>query len=233
MTISFYDWLGVETASAQAEFRTIPVIARTLAEGVERGLYLDFLGSAYHHVRYTCPLLGLALSRCEREDGAFRAGLLDYLEEEKGHEDWILEDIAALGGDRQRVETGPSPFPVRMMIAYATYAIEHLSPYALLGMVFVLEGSSVALARAAAGAIEQRVGSGEGGAGSGFRYLTSHGHLDESHLDHLARLLDKIDRPDRRILIAQAAQDFFRLYGDIFRALGSSPVAAQESSHVA
>ena len=217
MPPSFYDQLVGDTAAECNAFMAIPLIRRTVAQGVSRALYLDFLASAYHHVKHTCPLLGLALSRCGDDDGHYRVGLLAYLDEEKGHEEWILDDIAALGGDREAVRAALAPFPVRMMVAYGNYAIEHLSPYALLGMVHVLEGMSVALARAAAGSImtslDLPANSG------GFSYLTSHGHLDEEHVALFARLLDQIDSPDHRTLVIQAARDFYRLYGDIFREL--------------
>jgi len=217
MSPSFYDQLVHETAADEAGFRAIPIILRAVTFGVERDLYVEFLASAYYHVRHTCPLLGLALSRCDLDDSAYRAGLLAYLDEEKGHEDWILDDIRALGGDADRVRRTLAPLAVRVMVAYANYAIEHISPYALLGMVHVLEGMSVALARAAAGAIGATL-AGDFQTG-GFSYLNSHGHLDESHVELFAKLLDQIDTPDRRAVVMQAAKDFYRLYGDVFRAL--------------
>lgn len=217
MSRSFYEQLVGDTAAECGAFMAIPLIRRTIAQGVDRALYLDFLASAYHHVKHTCPLLGLALSRCGEDDGDYRAGLLAYLDEEKGHEDWILDDIRALGGDADRVRRTLAPLAVRVMVAYANYAIEHISPYALLGMVHVLEGMSVALARAAAGAIGATL-AGDFQTG-GFSYLNSHGHLDESHVELFAKLLDQIDTPDRRAVVMQAAKDFYRLYGDVFRAL--------------
>lgn len=217
MSLSFYDQIVGETAVEQEKFRAIPLILRAVTLGVDRDLYLNFLASAYHHVRHTCPLLGLALSRCGEADTPLRAGLLAYLDEEKGHEAWILDDIRALGGDAETVRRILPPFPVRMMVAYANHAIERISPYAMLGMVHVLEGMSVVLARAAACAI--LAGLEVDPAQGGFRYLTSHGQLDESHVVLFAQLLDQIDAPDRRAVVIQAAKDFYQLYGDMFRAL--------------
>ena len=227
MSLSFHQQLVQQTAADEAAFRAIPVILRAVTLGVDRDLYVDFLASAYHHVRHTCPLLGLALSRCDLDDAAYRAGLLAYLDEEKGHEEWILDDIRALGGDADRVRQTLAPLAVRVMVAYANYAIEHISPYALLGMVHVLEGMSVALARAAAGAIGATLAA-DSQAG-GFSYLNSHGHLDESHVELFAKLLDQIDTPDRREVVIQAAKDFYRLYGDVFRALAPN----SETRHAA
>lgn len=224
---SFHDRLLAETTRRRAAFVAIPVISDTLERGVDLALYLDFLASAYHHVRHTCPLLGLALSHCGPDDAVYRAGLLHYLEEEKGHEEWILDDIAALGGNRAAVARTVPPLAVRTMVAYAYFAIERVSPYALLGMVHVLEGMSVALARAAAGAI--REGLNLSGGSGGFSYLNSHGLLDEEHVDQFAKLLEGIDSPARRAVVIQAAKDFYQLYGDVFRALSGT----KEISHAA
>jgi heme oxygenase len=217
MTVPFYDQLFCDTSAERAAFCAIPVIARAVTSGVDKPLYLAFLASAYHHVRHTCPLLGLALSRCQVTDEPYRAGLLAYLEEEKGHETWILDDIAALGGDRQHVAHSLAPFAARQLVAYGYFVVEHVSPYALLGMVHVLEGMSVALAQEGASAIQRCLG--VDAASGGFRYLTSHGHLDASHVDEFARLLDRIDTAGRRAVVIQAARDVYRLYGDVFRDL--------------
>lgn len=227
MTASFYEQLRADTAEAEEAFRTIPLIRTAISAGVDLPLYLSFLGSAYHHVRHTCPLMGLALSRCGADDVALREGLMDYIEEEKGHEAWILDDIEALGGDRARAAASLAPFAVRMMVAYANFAIERISPYALLGMVHVLEGMSVALARAAAEAIMRSIRPQV--ARGGFSYLISHGTLDVDHIEQFAALLDRVDTPERRAIVIQAARDFYQLYGDVFRSLArlaEHPVAA-------
>ena len=221
MSSSFYDQLVQNTAAEREVFMTIPLIRQAVTHGVTRELYLNFLVNAYHHVKHTCPLLGLALSRCGEQDGTYRANLLAYLDEEKGHEEWILDDITALGGDQDAVRLALAPFPVRMMVAYANFAIERLSPYALLGMVHVLEGMSVTLARAAAASIGNSLGISldAENRSPGFSYLTSHGHLDEEHVAMFVRLLEQIDSPEHQCAVIQAAKDFYRLYGDIFREL--------------
>jgi heme oxygenase len=219
MTVSFYEQLNQETAAERMDFQSIPVIRRALAEGAGRELYLAFLNSAYHHVKYTCPLLGRALSLLGEDDRAYRAGLVAYIDEEKGHEEWILDDIEALGGDAQASRLALAPLAVRVMIAYAYYAIDHLSPYALLGMVHVLEGMSVALACAAAASIKAGLGIGAKEGGGGFSYLTSHGDLDQDHVRSFADLLADIDSPQRRVVVIQAARVFYTLYGDVFRSL--------------
>jgi len=45
----------------------------------------------------------LAAARCGPEDHLYQSALFEYIEEERGHELWILADIHALGGDPEQV----------------------------------------------------------------------------------------------------------------------------------
>ncbi|GAB6052834.1 iron-containing redox enzyme family protein [Magnetospira thiophila] len=219
--MSFYEQLKLSTAAEARAFQSIPLIRRTIDEGVSLPLYLDFLAQAYHHVRHTCPLLALALSRLQSEDAAYRAALLAYLEEEKGHEQWILADIAALGGDADTVRRGEGRLPCRTMVSHAYYLTDRVDPYGLLGMVHVLEGMSVMLATTAAQAIRARFAqSGITKATGGFSYLMSHGALDQEHVQMFAGLLDGLNDPRKQDRIVAAAIDFYQLYGAIFEDLG-------------
>ena len=213
--LSFYDALLAETSAERNHFMSIPLIADAVANGVGRDLYLSFLNSAYHHVRYTVPLLQAALKACGADDGAMAVGLEEYVREEIGHDEWILEDIAALGGDPEATRHARPPLPVRVLVAHAFHLIAEEGPYSLLGMVHVLEGMSVALAIRAAESIRARLGGGE----RGFSYLTSPGGLDVGHVEAFARLLDAVDRPARRATVIAAAKEFYALYGNVFRAL--------------
>ena len=80
------------------------MIAQACDRGVTRAAYVDYLSQAYHHVRHTCPLLALAASRCDDGQAGYREALFDYIAEERGHEAWILQDIADLGGDAAAVK---------------------------------------------------------------------------------------------------------------------------------
>ncbi len=225
--MTFYDTLVSATTPERTAFTQIPILRAALADGVDPALYLAFLDSAYHHVRYTVPLMQAALAKCGPEDDALADGLREYIVEETGHEAWILDDIAALGGDRAATRDGRPPLAVRAMVAMAYHLVAEEGPYALLGMVHVLEGMSVALADKAAEAIKRRVAPGTEG---GFSYLISHGGLDISHVKGFADLLDAIDTPERRATVIAAAREFYVLYGNIFRGIAAQ---AEEASHAA
>ena len=174
-------------------------------------MYLAFLGEAYHHVKHTFPLLALAASLTR--DGYYRNALAEYMKEELGHEEWILDDIAKLGGDAAAVRAAGPRLPCRVMVAQAYYAVQCESPYAMLGMVHVLEGLSVMLADRLADTLKSRFTL---TSDDGFSYLRSHGALDVEHTRMFAELIDGFS--DRAIvdIVIEYARVFYALYGAIF-----------------
>ena len=223
MKPSLYDRLLHDTRIERETFLSIPLVLEATERGVSRDLYLAFLAEAYHHVKHTWPLLALAAARCGEADEAYREALYHYLGEERGHEKWILDDIRALGGDAEAVRAGVACVPCQALVAYAYYAIEHVSPYAMLGMAHVLEGMSARLATKAAGAILGRFSvaapSANDAMPAGFSYLSSHGSLDQEHVRFFEDLVNGITDEDAQNAILSTAKVVYRLYGDVFREL--------------
>jgi pyrroloquinoline quinone (PQQ) biosynthesis protein C len=213
--MSFYDRLITRTAAEREGFQAIPLIHQALGGGVTQVTYLDFLAQAYHHVRHTFPLLASAAARTT--DMSYQKALLSYMNEERGHDEWILDDIHALGGDAEGVRNGKAGGACQLMVAYSYYAVEHISPYALLGSVHVLEGMSAALATHAANAIQKSLGVRQDG---GFSYLRSHGQLDVQHVELFKSLVNEIADPRAFDIVLNSVRMFYKLYGDIFRELG-------------
>jgi len=220
--MTFFDRLCAKTQAERADFQSISVIKTAVNQGVTVDLYGQYLTQAYHHVRFTVPLLQHALDNCDVGDEAYANALAEYIEEETGHDEWILDDIKALGLDAEAVRHGRGSLACRVMISHAYALIEHQSPYALLGMVHVLEGMSVELAEQAAGAI--RLGFEHAGFGDtppdAFSYLTSHGALDVEHVQFFENLVNTITNSEIQNLIVMSAKDFYILFGNMFRALG-------------
>ena len=210
----FYEQLTDATKEARTELLAAPIIADCLQGRVTRDSYLAFLGQAFHHVRHTTPLLMNLGGRLPERQAWMRKAVAEYIDEEIGHEEWILNDIAAAGGDAEMVRASQPDLPAEIMVAYAYDLINRRNPAGFFGMVFVLEGTSVALALTAADRIQQALGLPD----KAFSYLRSHGTLDQEHTQHLARLLDKMTADDQAEVI-HCARVFFKLYGDVFRAL--------------
>ncbi len=215
--MGFYDELIARTNAEREGFQCIPIIRAVLADGgVTRGMYLDFLTQAYHHVKHTFPLLASAAAHTT--DAAYQRALLAYMNEERGHDEWILDDIRAIGGDAEAVRNGRPGTACELMVAYSYYVIEHVSPFALLGSVHVLEGMSVTLAHGAASAIQATLGVRHE---KGFSYLRSHGTLDIEHVAFFRGVVDGFADAEIREIVVHSSKMFYKLYGDIFRELGT------------
>ena len=214
--MSFYDRLMAETSKDRDEFLSIPIVQHAIRNGAPRSLYIDFLAEAYHHVKHTFPLLALAASRTT--DERYQDALVEYMEEERGHEKWILDDIRAVGGNPDAVRAGAPGLPCQIMVGYAYYAIERISPYAFLGSVHVLEGMSVLLADKLADALKKSLSL---ESDTGFTYLRTHGSLDTDHVAFFRSLVDGFENLDTQSVIIANARIFYRLYGAIFHELGA------------
>jgi len=82
-------------------------------------------------------------------------------------------------------------------------------------MVFVLEGTSIALATQAAESIKRKNKLGN----EAFSYLNSHGSLDIEHVAFFENLMNKVTNQDDKDVIVHCAKVFYKLYGDIFRSI--------------
>lgn len=209
--LPFFDPLVAETREAQARFAMVPQLQAGLTGRISRADYIEYLTQAYHHVRHTVPLMREARARLAHRPELV-AALDEYIEEEVGHEEWILDDIAAAGGDREAA-AGSEPAPATAaMVAHAYRTIRTGNPAAFFGMVYVLEGTSILMANAGARAVQTALGLPPGA----FRYLTSHGALDQQHMKFFERLMNRIDDPGDQDAIIAMARDMFRLFGDLF-----------------
>jgi pyrroloquinoline quinone (PQQ) biosynthesis protein C len=215
--MSFYTRLLRETADERAALIATPIIQGCLRGEVSLPSYRAFLTQAFHHVRHTVPLLQACRDRVRGEPGHvwLAAPLEEYIEEEQGHDEWILDDLVACGADRETVRRSAPGHATEVMVAFAYDTIARRNPLGFLGMVHVLEGSSVALALMAADRIQARLGLPD----AAFSYLRSHGTLDQEHTAHFERLMDRIDDAADQAAIVHGARAFYRLYGDVFRSL--------------
>ncbi|GAB3740385.1 iron-containing redox enzyme family protein [Silanimonas algicola] len=218
----FHARLIAETAEARAAFQTLPILGEAVQGRVSREDYIAFLIQAYHHVRHTTPLLMACGSRLPARLEWLREAIAEYIEEEVGHQEWILDDLETLGVSRAAVlEAGPSP-ATELMVAYAYDTIHRGNPVGFFGMVLVLEGTSVALATRAADVIETTLGLPK----KAFRYLRSHGSLDVEHTGFYEGLMDRLHEPSDQAAVMHAARMFYGLYGAVFQGLRNAPSLA-------
>ena len=227
--MSFHDELLAATGAERADLLDIAFIRDGAAGRLTRDDYVAFLTEAYHHVKHTLPLLMACGARLPARLEWLRREMTEYVKEETGHQDWILNDIAACGGDAGAVRDGEPGFAAEMLVSYAYDVIARGNPAAFLGMVLVLEGTSTSVACRAAEALARSLGL----PSAAFTYLNSHGTLDIGHMNFFATLVDRLQDPADQAAIVHAAKRFYRLYGDVFRGLDARRASAQRVKEAA
>jgi thiaminase len=223
--MSFYESLQEQTQAEREYLLAAPIFAEVLAGRISLDSYVAFLGQAYHHVKHTVPLLMACGARLPERLEWLRGAIAEYIEEEYGHQEWILNDIRACGADAEAVRSATPNLPTELMVSYVYDRIARDNPVSFFGMVNVLEGTSIALATQAAGIIQDRLQL----PAQAFSYLTSHGSLDISHVEFFKTLMDRLDDPADQAAVVHTARVVYRLYGDMFRSL---PLP-RESQHAA
>ena len=218
----FFDRLLAETESVREDLLSIPFIQYGRRGELSLASYRAFLAQAYHHVKHTTPLLMACGARVPQDKEWLRDAMAEYIKEEVGHQEWILNDIRACGGDPEIVRADRPGDAAELMVAYAYHTIDRGNPIGFLGMVLVLEGTSIRLATEAATNLRQKLSLPP----QAFSYLMSHGALDVSHMDFYRGLVNRLQDEDDREAVIYCASRFYRLYGDVFRALPLSLNAA-------
>ncbi|MBU1293616.1 MAG: iron-containing redox enzyme family protein [Gammaproteobacteria bacterium] len=220
--MTLYQRLQQETLAERQYLVTSPIIQRCFHGQITLENYIDFLTQAYHHVKHTVPLLMAVGSRLSEEKEWLREAVGEYIEEEMGHQEWILNDIAACGADKETVRRSLPAAATELMVAYAYDAVNRINPLRFFGMVFVLEGTSIALADNAAEQIKNKLDL----PANAFSYLRSHGSLDQEHIVFFENLMNKITDKNEQDQIIHSAKMFFKLYANIFRELDSTTAQA-------
>ncbi|MFJ5631942.1 iron-containing redox enzyme family protein [Streptomyces goshikiensis] len=183
-----------------------------------RQRYLRYLAAMHPLVRASVPLLERAAERCAELDdpGARRlaAYYTRHAEEERDHDTWLLEDLAAAGGGPAAV-----PHPVVVELAGAQYyRIEHEHPVTLLGYMAVLEGN------APGPRLADRLAEATGLPDGAFRTVREHAELDGGHLDDLHRVLDELaPAPARQTAVSVSALHTANLLTRLFLSLAADP----------
>jgi pyrroloquinoline quinone (PQQ) biosynthesis protein C len=213
--MSFFITLVEMTDASRRDLELIPKVHSMMNHGLTLAEYRGFLHDLYHIVWHFCPVMSAAAARCDDHFRDVRYDLYERIEEEKGHDSWVLEDIEALGGDVRAVrETPPSP-PAQAMIAFNYYASDRVHPCSVLGMLYMLEVVSSVYGGRVSDSIARAIGRNvEDG---GFKFLSSHATMDLDHMAKLNRLVKTIDDAGAQNAIVNATRVNFHQFGQLFR----------------
>ncbi|WP_163836182.1 TenA family transcriptional regulator [Spartinivicinus ruber] len=218
--MGFYAQLQDATEAARQHMLSAPVFSAAPSGNVLLETYTYFLSQAYHHVKHTVPLLMACGAKLGPRYPELQQAIAEYIEEEIGHQEWILSDIAACGKPTEFIRNGEPDAPIELMVAFLYDAIQRGNPHSLFGMVQVLEGTSINKANDMADAFQTALGLPD----QAFSYLRSHGKLDEDHWKFFTSLMNKITDPVDQKAIMHSAVRVYQLYGQMLYSLPLSSV---------
>jgi pyrroloquinoline quinone (PQQ) biosynthesis protein C len=212
--MSFFITLVENSDASRRDIETSPKVQSMMHKGLTLAEYRAFLHDLYHIVWHFCPIMATAAARCDDRLRDIRYELYERIEEEKGHENWVLEDIGSVGGDVARAASMAPSAPVQAMIGFNYYAAERVHPCSVLGMLYVLEVIASVYGGKVADSIARAIGR-EPGAG-GFRFLSSHATMDADHMAKLNVLLKTITDPAAQAAIIDSTRVNFHQFGQLF-----------------
>jgi len=157
-----------------------------------RSWFREYLITAHSIIRSSVPLMRAAHLQCssvlDKQDLLIK--LQDYfkshINEERGHDDWILEDLEVIGIPRCECLERKPPQIVAELVGTQYYWIYHWHPVSLLGYISFLEGNPprdewIRHLRKTTEYPE-----------AAFRTIVMHSELDPCHRDDLDELLDTL-----------------------------------------
>lgn len=224
--MSFYNQLLEQTESGKQYLLSAPIIEEVFARRFNLHTYLAFLNQAFHHVQHTAPLLATAKKHLTSEQQWVLPTLEEYIEEEAGHEVWILDDIEACGFDRNQFWHGSAPYHSEIMISFLYDYVTRVNAMGIFGMVLVLEGTSSSLAPAVAAIVQDELKLPD----TAMSYLTTHGELDQDHIQFFEKTMNQITGIEDQQAIIHVANRVYQLYGDVYRAIPTEAGLLEEAA---
>ncbi len=174
----------------------LPVMGTSAAEFWNHpqldSLYRELLIVQHSIIRASVPLMQFAESeaRARSDDCPTAGAVAQYLEqhitEERGHDDWLLEDLEFLGVRREEVLARMPDSNIASLVGAQYYWSRHHHPLSVLGYIAVLEGSPISMGFLET--IMKRTGYSR----AAFRTYFKHAALDPGHSAELDRALDSM-----------------------------------------
>jgi pyrroloquinoline quinone (PQQ) biosynthesis protein C len=215
--MTLFERLKAESAEELEKFARLPLIGALVSGTVGRERYKGFLNDLYHVVWHFCPAMAAAAARCSDSFASTRYFYYEHIEEEKGHEIWVLEDCEAVGGADfvQAVKSGRPCKEVQGLIGFNYSISEREHPCGVLGMVYVLEAIASRLAGRAGMGVAKALNL-QLDPPVGVKFLSTHGPMDAGHLDELEKVMAGIKDERTADVVSNACRVNFHLFSAAF-----------------
>ena len=187
-----------------------------VATGMNVKRYRRLLVELYHVVWHFNPISAAAASRLSDKHKRVRYFLYDHMHEEAGHEEWVLNDLEAIGVGREQARAEVPSTITKALCGYNYWTADRGPPCASLGMMYSLEViASVYGGTFASAMTEALLLEGD----KGISFISSHASMDTEHLRELKDVLNTIEDDDAREGIIESTSVNFHHFTRMFEAV--------------
>lgn len=178
--------------------------------------YQILLCELYHIVWHFNPICAAAASRITDENANVRYFLYRHMHEESGHEQWVLNDLDAVGVGREKVAAHAPSSHVLALVGFNYWASDRRHPCSILGMMYVLE----VIAAVYGGPFSVAIKEGlllQGERGTSF--LSAHASLDAVHMAEIRDVLNQVSSAEAQKAIVESVRVNFLQITSVFAAV--------------
>lgn len=216
----FFGELIQHTDEDRRGFETHPVVIQAVAEGMSLQRYQRLLLELFHVVWHFNPVCAEAAARMGRPDDEglqpLRHFLYRHMHEETGHEDWVLNDLTAIGVPAAQARQHAPSAHTLALVGYNHWAASRLHPCSVLGMLYALEVIASVYGGPFANAIRESLLL-QGDAGVSF--IDSHSTMDAQHMAELRTVLNLVPEGEARAAVLQSVRVNFHHFTRIVEAI--------------
>ena len=187
--LPFFADLVTRTDEDRRAFETHPAVVDAVAKGMSVERYRALLLELYHVVWHFNPVCAAAASRLSDTWQPIRHFLYEHMHEEMGHENWVLNDLEAVGVMPSDARAhAPSAFTLALN-GYNYWAADRRHALSALGMLYALEVIASVYGGPFAAAIrESLLLDGD----RGVSFIGSHATMDAEHMAELRQVLNQV-----------------------------------------
>ena len=160
-----------------------------------------FLLELYHIVWHFNPVCAAAASRIGDSHKAVRYFLYEHMHEEKGHEQWVMNDLEVIGVTAKDALAYQPSRRILAFVGYNYWAADRKHPLSALGMVYALEVVASVYGGPMTAAIKESLLL---EADRGISFVSSHAELDAQHMAQLRVVLNGVHDDDAKQAIVES-----------------------------
>ncbi len=214
--LPFFVDLISRTDEARRAFETHPVVLDAVANGMPVARYRQLLLELYNVVWHFNPVCAAAASRIPDAQAQVRYFLYEHMHEESGHEEWVINDLGAVGVERSAALGHTPSIHTLALTGYNYWSADRRHPCSVLGMMYTLEVIASVYGGPFASAIrESLLLEGE----RGISFISSHATMDTEHMAELRTVLNTITDDAAHEAVVESALVNFHHFTAMFAAI--------------